>query len=323
MVIVTGANGFIGSVFVWELNQKGIPVKAVVDTVDLHQRPELLKNKKYNSFLLKDELWDYLNNPRLSHDIRWVIHMGANSSTTETNAEHLWENNTFYTQRIWEWCTRNNVGYIYASSGATYGAGELGFDDFLDSELLKPLNLYGESKVKFDRWAVKQATTPANWYGLKFFNVYGPNEYHKGEQASIPFKSFKQIRDLGEIKLFKSYLPAYADGEQKRDFIYVKDVSTWMLELMEKKPKNGIYNMGFGEARSWNDLAKAGFSALAKPANIKYIEMPENLKNQYQYYTKANMQKWLQEKLSPPKWSIEAGVRDYYQNYLGKDYPYL
>lgn len=323
MVIVTGANGFIGSVFVWELNQRGIPVKAVVDTVDLVKRPELLKNKKYNSFLLKDELWDFLNNPNLSGDVKWVIHMGANSSTTETNAEHLWENNTHYTQRIWEWCAQKNVGYIYASSAATYGAGENGFDDTTDSEILKPLNLYGESKVKFDRWAMKQSVTPPNWYGLKFFNVYGPNEYHKGEQASIPFKSFKQIRDIGEIKLFKSYLPEYGHGDQKRDFVYVKDITNWMIELMQKKPKNGLYNMGFGEARSWNDLAKAGFAALNKPANIKYIEMPDNLKNQYQYYTKANMQKWLGEKLSPPKWSIEAGVKDYYQNYLGKDYPYL
>ena len=323
MVIITGANGFIGSVFVWELNQREIQVKAVVDLVDLKSRPDLLRNKKYDTFLLKNELWDYLNNPKLSKDIRWVIHMGANSSTTETNAEHLWENNTFYTQRIWQWCTNNNVNLIYASSAATYGAGELGFDDFLDSELLRPLNLYGESKVKFDRWAMKQDQTPPNWYGLKFFNVYGPNEYHKGEQASIPFKSYSQIRDKGEISLFKSYLPSYQHGEQKRDFVYVKDISYWMYELMEKKPENGIYNMGYGEARSWNDLAKAGFSALAKPANIKYIDMPENLKNQYQYYTKANMSKWMNAKMSPPKWSIELGLKDYYQNYLNTDFPYL
>jgi ADP-L-glycero-D-manno-heptose 6-epimerase len=323
MVIVTGANGFIGSVLVWEFNQRSIPVQCTVDLVSRKERPHLLETKKFDTFLLKDEIWDYLKSLSSKHSIQWVLHMGANSSTTETNADLLWEMNTFYTQKLWEWCTQNHVGFIYASSAATYGSGEMGFDDTTDSELLKPLNLYGESKVLFDRWAIKQTKTPPNWYGLKFFNVYGPNEYHKGDQASVPFKSFSQIRSQGEIKLFKSYKSEFGDGDQKRDFVYVKDISHWICELMEKKPDSGIYNMGFGEARSWNDLAKAGFSALKVPANIKYIEMPGNLKNQYQYYTKANMNKFFRAKMSPPKWSLEEGVKDYYQNYLGKDNSYL
>ncbi|MEZ0390644.1 MAG: ADP-glyceromanno-heptose 6-epimerase [Pseudobdellovibrionaceae bacterium] len=323
MVIVTGANGFIGSVMVWELNQKGIPVSAVVDTVSLEDRSELLKNKKFEKFLLKDQLWDYLNLPSTIEQTTWIIHMGANSSTTETNAEHLWENNTFYTQRIFEWCAQHKKNLIYASSAATYGAGELGYDDHLDSEQLRPLNLYGESKVKFDRWAVKQGVTPPHWYGLKFFNVYGPNEYHKGSMTSVPYKAFHQIQETGVLKLFKSYNPDYTDGEQMRDFVYVKDVTGWMLELMEKKPKSGVYNMGFGKARTWNDLGRAAFKALNKPANIQYIEMPENLRNQYQYFTEAKMDKWFKAGMSAPKWSIEDGVRDYVQNYLSKKDPIL
>lgn len=323
MVIVTGANGFIGSVMVWELNRKNIPVSAVVDLVPLEERPQLLADKKYGKFLLKDQLWDYLNLPSTIKDTTWIVHMGANSSTTETNEDLLWETNTFYTQRIFEWCARHGKNLIYASSAATYGAGELGYDDFLDSEQLRPLNLYGESKVKFDRWAVKQGQTPPHWYGLKFFNVYGPNEYHKGSMTSVPFKAFHQIKDTGMMKLFKSYRPEYKDGAQMRDFVYVKDVTGWMMELIEKKPVNGIYNMGFGQARTWNALGEAAFSAMSKPAKIEYMDMPENLRNQYQYFTEANMKKWLAAGMSAPKWSLEDGIRDYIQNYLSKPNPIL
>jgi ADP-L-glycero-D-manno-heptose 6-epimerase len=303
MVVVTGANGFIGSVMVWELNQAKIPVLAVVDLISLEERPEPLKNKKFSQFLSKDQLWDFLNSKEALEKISWIVHMGANSSTTETNADLLWENNTHYTQRIFEWCARNKKNLIYASSAATYGAGELGYDDTLDSEQLKPLNLYGESKVKFDRWAVRQAETPSHWYGLKFFNVYGPNEYHKGPMTSVPFKAFHQIQKTGSLQLFKSYVPEYKNGEQMRDFVYVKDVTGWMLELMEKKPVNGIYNMGFGKARTWNALGTAAFAALGKPVQIQYMDMPENLRGQYQYFTEANMSKWLKAGMSAPKWT--------------------
>jgi ADP-L-glycero-D-manno-heptose 6-epimerase len=323
MVIVTGANGFIGSVMVADLNKKGIPVIAVVDSVSQAKRPDLLKNKKFEKFLLKDQLWDFLNLPSTIQNTTWIVHMGAISTTTETNAELLWENNTQYTQRIFEWCTQHKKNLIYASSAATYGAGELGYDDTLDSENLRPLNLYGESKVKFDRWVVKQGQTPPHWYGLKFFNVFGPNEYHKGSMTSVPFKAFHQIQEAGALKLFKSYNPDYKDGEQMRDFVYVKDISSWMLELMEKKPENGIYNMGFGKARTWNDLGKAVFAAMNKPTQIQYIEMPDNLRNQYQYFTEANMKKWKEAGMSSPKWPLEEAVKDYVQNYLSKKDPIL
>jgi ADP-L-glycero-D-manno-heptose 6-epimerase len=323
MVIVTGANGFIGSVMVWELNRKQVPVLATVDLVSLEERPQLLQGKDHGKFLLAEQLWDFLNLPSTIEKTTWVIHMGANSSTTETNAQLLWDLNTLYSERLFQWCAQHKKNLIYASSAATYGAGELGYDDFLDSEQLKPLNLYGDSKVQMDRWAVKQGQPPPNWYGLKFFNVYGPNEYHKGTMTSVAYKAFHQIHETGHLKLFKSYKPAYKDGEQMRDFVYVKDVTGWMMELMEKRPESGIYNMGFGKARTWKSLGESAFSAMNLKSNIEFIEMPENLRNQYQYFTEANMNKWLQAGMSAPKWSLEDGVRDYFQNYLSAAHPIL
>lgn len=321
MILVTGANGFIGSVIVWELNQAGIKDVICVDTISREQRPAPLSKRSYSKFLLKEELWNFLNLPETKKKLTWIIHMGANSSTTETNWEHLYENNTMYTQRIFEWCTENQKDLIYASSAATYGAGEKGYDDETDPNQLKALNLYGKSKLIFDQWALKQTKTPPNWYGLKFFNVYGPNEYHKESMASVVFKAFHQIRESGELKLFKSYLPEYKHGEQMRDFVYVKDVTSWIMELTKTKPANGIYNMGFGKARTWVGLARATFSAMGKQERIEFIEMPENVKNQYQYFTEAKMTKWFDQKLSEPKWSIEAGVKDYVVNYLQKSDP--
>lgn len=193
MIIVTGANGFIGSVMVWELNQRGLTDIIAVDSIGLSERNLLIK-RKISKFLLKDELWAFLETQEAKKQVTWVIHMGACSSTTETNKDFLWENNTYYTQRIFEWCTENGKSLIYASSAATYGGGELGFDDTTDPERLRPLNLYGESKVLFDRWALKQAKTPPHWYGLKFFNVFGPNEYHKEAMSSVAYKAFNQIK---------------------------------------------------------------------------------------------------------------------------------
>jgi len=315
MIIVTGANGFIGSVMVWELNQKGFTDIIAVDSVGLVER-NLLEKRKYSRFLHKDDLWPFLETDEAKSKVTWIIHMGACSSTTETNKEFLWENNTYYTQRIFEWCRDQKKSLIYASSAATYGAGELGFDDTIDSEKLKPLNLYGESKVLFDRWALKQTNTPPQWYGLKFFNVFGPNEYHKGPMASIVYKAFHQIAETGALGLFKSANPNYKDGEFMRDFIYVKDVTGWMAELMDKKPKNGVYNMGFGKPRTWLDLSKAVFAAMGKEMKISWIDMPENIRGQYQYFTEAKTDKWLAAGMSKAKWPLEKAVEDYVKNYL-------
>jgi ADP-L-glycero-D-manno-heptose 6-epimerase len=322
MIIVTGANGFIGSAMVWELNQKGFTDIVCVDSVGLETR-NVLKNRKYSKFLLKDELWPFLEMPEVQEQTTWIIHMGACSSTTETNKEFLWENNTYYTQRIFEWCTEFGKNLIYASSAATYGAGELGFDDVTDPDLLKPLNLYGESKVLFDRWAVKQKDTPPHWYGLKFFNVFGPNEYHKEFMTSVAYKAYNQVKEKGSLGLFKSANPKYKDGEFMRDFVYVKDITTWMAELMEKTPKNGVYNMGFGKPRTWLDLANSVFSALGKPLKIDWLEMPGSVRGQYQYFTEAKTDKWLAAGMSPAKWPLEKAVEDYVKNYLTKQDPWL
>ena len=322
MIIVTGANGFIGSVMVWQLNESGFSDIIAVDSVGLTER-NLLKKRQYSRFLMKDDLWSFLETKEAKEQVSWIIHMGACSSTTETNKDFLWENNTYYTQRIFEWCTRHDKSMIYASSAATYGAGELGFDDTTDPETLRPLNLYGESKVLFDRWALKQKTTPPHWYGLKFFNVFGPNEHKKGPMASVAYKAFHQIQEKHSLTLFRSANPKYKDGEFMRDFVYVKDVTGWMAELMEKRPRNGIYNMGFGKPRTWLDLASSVFSAMKQPMKIDWVDMPENIRGQYQYYTEAKTDKWTSAGMSAPKWPLEKAVADYVQNYLSKEDPLL
>lgn len=315
MFIVTGANGFIGSQFVAALNQAGETNIICVDPVTPSERPAPLAKLKYKQFLHRDELAGFLDSSA-GQNVSWMIHMGANSSTTEKSWDNLKKYNLEYTQNLFSWCARQQKPLIYASSAATYGAGELGYDDEMDSEKLKPLNLYGRSKVEADRWAVLQKQTPTSWYGLKFFNVYGPQEEHKGEQASVALKAFHQIRKTGKLKLFKSYEPSYKDGEQKRDFIYVKDVALWMLELMKKKPRSGLYNMGTGHARTWLDLAHACFTAMNEKPHIEFIEMPEDLKGQYQYFTEAKMEKWKRADLSGIKYSLEAGVKDYVDTHL-------
>ncbi len=322
MIIVTGANGFIGSVMVWELNRLGFTNIVAVDSVGLQER-NVLKHRHYDRFLLKDQLWTFLDSPEARQKVTWVIHMGACSSTTETNKDFLLKNNTQYTQRIFEWCTAHSKSLIYASSAATYGAGELGFDDRLDPDKLKPLNPYGESKAAFDRWVVKETQTPPHWYGLKFFNVFGPNEYHKESMCSVAFKAFHQIRETGTFNLFKSADPRYKDGEFMRDFVYVKDITAWMMELMDKKPASGIYNMGFGKPRTWLELVHSVYAAMGREVRINWIEMPENIRGQYQYFTEANTLKWQAAGLSPAKWPLERAVQDYIQNHLSQKDPLL
>ncbi len=321
MIIVTGANGFIGSALVWELNQKGFRDILAVDSVSLEER-NLLKNKAYSLFLLKDQIWDFLKSSQ-SHKVTWIFHMGACSSTTETNWAFLKENNLEYSQKLFNWCSDNQKQIVYASSGATYGAGEHGFNDSFDSNELRPLNLYGDSKVLMDRWALTQKNIPRNWYGVKFFNVFGPNEYHKGSMSSVAYKAYKQVKETSSLGLFKSYNPNYQDGQQKRDFVYVKDVVRWMVEIMDKTPASGLYNMGYGKARTWLDLAQSVFKSLNQDLNIKWLEMPPELQSQYQYFTEANMKKWQDAGMSESEWPLEKAVDDYIQNYLKKADPLL
>lgn len=322
MIIVTGANGFIGSAMVWQLNQEGFTDIVAVDSVSLSER-NLLKKLKTSQFLLKNEIWPFLDSAAQDGKPHWIIHMGACSSTTETNWEFLKENNLEYSQKIFQWCARHQVNLIFASSAATYGAGENGFDDTTAPEKLKALNLYGESKGQFDRWTLNQSSTPPHWYGLKFFNVYGPHEYFKDSMASLVFKAYHQVKNTQELGLFKSHHPDYKDGEQVRDFIYVKDVTRWMVELMNKKPANGIYNMGFGQPRTWLDLASAVFSSMQKPLKIRWMDVPLNIRDQYQYFTQAKMDKWKSQNLSPAQWPLEKAVKDYVTNYLSQEDPYL
>lgn len=315
MILVTGANGFIGSQICLRLRGMGKSLIGV-DPVPLTERPALLPPGSLEKFLHRDELFSFLaTKPKLE----WVIHMGANSSTTETNLDHLNEVNTFYTQKLFTWCADNGVPLILASSAATYGAGEQGYDDLSDPHSLKPLNLYGNSKLLVDQWAPKQPKAPPHWYALRFFNVFGPGETYKASMISVPFKAYFDILKTGSLKLFKSYRPDYGHGEQKRDFIYVKEVVDWIVELMEKKPASGIYNMGTGRARSWVDLGKAAFAALDKTPNIEFIEMPEHLRGQYQYFTEAKMDKWQKAGMSAPKWPLEKAVKDYFVNHLAKE----
>lgn len=324
MFIVTGANGFIGSGLVWQLNEAGHKDIVCVDTVGLAARADLLRKRAYARFLSKDEIWSFLASPTAISDVRAILHMGACSSTTELNVEFLTENNFEYTRRLWNWCAEHKKAYVYASSGAVYGDGSDGFDDATPPAVFRPLNPYGESKAMFDRWAVQQTSTPPLWLGLRFFNVYGPNEYHKGEMSSVVFKAFHQIQETGRLQLFRSHRPDYADGKQMRDFVYVKDITRWILELMSRASvESGIYNMGNGVARTWLDLASNVFGNMRRPLQINWIDIPEAMRPRYQYYTEAKIDRLLAQGLSKPKWPLEKGIADYINNYLSRPDPYL
>ncbi|MEO8861142.1 MAG: ADP-glyceromanno-heptose 6-epimerase [Ginsengibacter sp.] len=320
-IVVTGAAGFIGSCLVAFLNKAGFNNLILVDDFSRADKIANLAGKNYLQKIERELFFEWLEAEK--EEIGFIYHIGARTDTTEFDYavhEHL---NVAYSKKIWQYCVTNKVPLVYASSAATYGAGELGYqDDEKNIEDLKPLNPYGISKNEFDKWVLLQKNYPSAWAGLKFFNVYGPNEYHKGRMASVIFHSYNQIIEKGFVKLFKSHKKEFKDGEQLRDFIYVKDVLKicfWFLECWRKDPKtfiSGIYNVGTGNARSFNDLVKATFSGMDLETKIEYIDMPEDIRNTYQYYTQAEMQKIKDAGYNEAFYSLEEGVQDYVRHYL-------
>ncbi|QGY39999.1 ADP-glyceromanno-heptose 6-epimerase [Pseudodesulfovibrio cashew] len=323
MYIVTGGAGFIGSAMVWKLNQMGIDDILVVDNLAKSSKWSNLVGLKYEDYLHRDQFLKFVIEGEDPFEVDAVIHMGACSSTTEQDADFLMENNYRYTQYVCRYCLTNDARFVNASSAATYGEGEFGFGDaHEDIDRLRPLNMYGYSKQLFDLWA-KQGGILDKIASLKFFNVYGPNEYHKDDMRSVICKAHKQILETGKLKLFKSYREEYPHGGQKRDFVYVKDVVDIMAWLLENPEINGIFNVGTSTPRTWNDLAGAVFAAMGREPEIEYIEMPETIRDKYQYFTEADMTKLVEAGYDKPMTSLEDGAADYVQNYLAKDNPYL
>ncbi len=324
MVVITGGAGFIGSVLLWKLNGLGEKDILVVDQkAENSPKWDNIKAHRFGNYLESDEFITHLEKDKFQGKIKAIFHMGACSDTTEMDKSFLRTNNSEYSERIARWCVANDAYLCYASSAATYGDGKLGFSD--DDSLtprLKPLNPYGQSKLDFDLWVLEKKLEE-RVTGFRFFNVYGPNEYHKGAMRSLAHKGFEQIQSTGKLKLFKSYKKEYPDGGQKRDFLYVKDAVDAMAWFYQNPKWKGIYNLGRGEAQSWNDLAAALFKACGKPVNIEYIEMPDTIKGQYQYFTEADLTK-LRKTGCPTEFkNLEQGVADYVQSHLEKDNPYL
>ena len=315
MIVVTGAVGFIGSCLIEKLNSEGFNDIVAVDKFDHPEKNRNLNDKKIKESIDRERFFDWLDN--VGEKVEFIFHLGARTDTAEFDSDLLSRLNTDYSKKVWEKCIEYQIPLVYASSAATYGSGEMGYDDDHDSvEKLEPLNPYGESKNEFDKWVLKQSKQPFFWAGLKFFNVYGPNEYHKGRMASVIMHAFNQIKETGAMKLFRSHNPEFKDGEQMRDFVYVKDVVEVCYFLMHHRKNSGIYNLGSGEARSFIDLVKATFSALNLSDNISFIDMPEDIRDKYQYYTCANMNKL--KGIGYPRvfTSLEDGVSDYVRNYL-------
>ncbi|OGB87410.1 ADP-glyceromanno-heptose 6-epimerase [candidate division WOR-1 bacterium RIFCSPLOWO2_02_FULL_46_20] len=315
-IILTGGAGFIGSCFLWKLNQAGENNIIVVDELDSDLKKKNLEGKKYSEYLNKDDFIQKLRRGAVSTQAKALFHIGACSSTMETDANFLTKNNFEYSKTLANWALSSNVPFYYASSAATYGDGSLGYSD--EDSLtpkLRPLNLYGQSKHKFDVWLIENKFSD-KVVGFRYFNVFGPNEYHKGEMRSLVVKAYEQIKRDGKIRLFKSYKPEYKNGEQKRDFVYVKDVINLMYKFYKNGKVKGIFNVGTGQARSWNDLAKSIFAALGMQINIEYIEMPELIKDKYQYFTEAKLAKLHKSGFKYSFTPLAEAIADYVKNYL-------
>jgi len=321
MIVITGAAGFIGSVVLKHFNDKGHDNILAVDKLGEKTKWKNLNNKKFIDFSAKD---DFIANLDKFNNIDSIIHMGACTDTAEFDLDYLIKNNYEYSKVLYEYSVKNNIPFIYASSAATYGGGENGYDDEMDDiSLLTPLNPYGFSKQLFDQWLLRQPETPPFWAGFKFFNVYGPNEYHKGRMASVMFHTFNQINETGKVKLFKSHRPDFKHGEQKRDFVYVKDVAEIIYYFYENRPENGIFNLGTGNARTFNDLAENVIKNSKIKAEIEYIDMPEDIREKYQYFTEAKMDKLKNTGYDKDFHSLEEGIRDYVTNFLAQNYKIL
>lgn len=315
MIVVTGAAGFIGSNIVAGLNQRNYKDIILVDDFSDFSKERNYISKTFTGLVERSELRSWLEeNNRF---VQIILHMGARTDTAEFNREIFRELNLDYSKMIFNACMEYGLPLIYASSAATYGLGELGYED--SHEIipdLKPLNPYGESKNEFDKWVLAQPEKPFFWSGLKFFNVYGPNEYHKGRMASVVYHAFNQIRETGAMKLFRSHHPDFKDGEQKRDFIYVKDVVDVIIYLMEQRPASGIYNLGSGKANTFRDLVTYTFRALGMDVNIEYIDTPVDIRDKYQYFTEARMSKLRSAGYKSPFHTLEEGVTEYVSDYL-------
>lgn len=317
MIVVTGAAGFIGSCMISKLNSENFNRIIAVDLFRNNEKNKNLEGKKIQEKVDRNHFSSWLD--QNAREVEFIFHMGARTDTAEFDRELLWNLNTTYTQMIWKKCCENQIPLVYASSAATYGLGELGYNDsetIVDD--LKPLNPYGESKNAFDSWAIKQEQKPFFWAGLKFFNVYGPNEYHKSRMASVVFHAYNQISQNGKMKLFRSHHPDFKDGEQMRDFVYVKDVVEVMYWLMHHRKNSGLYNLGSGKARPFLDLTNSVFHALEIKEDISFIDTPADIRDKYQYYTEANMAKLHRIGYPVPFTSLEDGIKDYVTSYLSK-----
>ena len=315
MIIFTGAAGFIGSNFISKLNKEGIKDIVIVDDFSNKYKNRNIENKSFVDKIERNDFFNWID--KNWQQIDFIAHIGARTNTSESDKSVFDKLNLGYSKYVWNYCVKYNIPLIYASSAATYGLGEFGFDDDHQIvEKLKPLNLYGESKNNFDKWVLKQKTNPPFWIGLKFFNVYGPNEYHKNRMASVVYHTYNQIRETGKMKLFRSHNNNYKDGEQRRDFIYVKDITDVLYFFMNHKKDSGIYNLGTGQSRTFIDLANNAFQATGKNEIIEFIDTPADIRDNYQYFTEARMNKLRSIGYSNEFTPIESGIEEYIKDYL-------